>query len=92
MTEGILAGFRLIEGSAFVAAPLGGMTLAQLGADVIRFDQIGGGLAPPAGSRGVPSAWGGARGGRRIRAHPPPAQRESRRLARGHQRAPSARA
>jgi 2-methylfumaryl-CoA isomerase len=41
---GILHGFRLIEGSAFVAAPLGGMTLAQLGADVIRFDQIGGGL------------------------------------------------
>jgi len=41
---GILSGFRLIEGSAFVAAPLGGMTLAQLGADVIRFDQIGGGL------------------------------------------------
>ena len=34
----------MIEGSAFVAAPLGGMTLAQLGADVIRFDQIGGGL------------------------------------------------
>jgi 2-methylfumaryl-CoA isomerase len=27
-----------------VAAPLGGMTLAQLGADVIRFDPIGGGL------------------------------------------------
>ena len=35
---------RIIEGSAFVAAPLGGMTLAQLGADVIRFDNIGGGL------------------------------------------------
>ena len=34
----------VVEGSAFVAAPLGGMTLAQLGADVIRFDQIGGGL------------------------------------------------
>jgi len=34
----------LIEGSAFVAAPLGGMTLAQLGADVVRFDMIGGGL------------------------------------------------
>jgi 2-methylfumaryl-CoA isomerase len=42
--QGILAGLRLVEGSAFVAAPLGGMTLAQLGADVIRFDQIGGGL------------------------------------------------
>ena len=42
--NGILAGLRVIEGSAFVAAPLGGMTLAQLGADVIRFDPIGGGL------------------------------------------------
>jgi len=41
---GALAGLRIVEGSAFVAAPLGGMTLAQLGADVIRFDQIGGGL------------------------------------------------
>ena len=35
---------QVIEGSAFVAAPSGGMTLAQLGADVIRFDQIGGGI------------------------------------------------
>lgn len=35
---------RVIEGSAFIAAPSGGMTLAQLGADVIRFDQIGGGI------------------------------------------------
>ncbi|MEO1201720.1 MAG: CoA transferase [Pseudomonadota bacterium] len=42
--DGVLAGLRVIEGSAFVAAPLGGMTLAQLGADVIRFDPIGGGL------------------------------------------------
>jgi 2-methylfumaryl-CoA isomerase len=42
--QGILHGLRVIEGSAFVAAPLGGMTLAQLGADVIRFDPIGGGL------------------------------------------------
>jgi len=44
MNAGILASLRVVEGSAFVAAPLGGMTLAQLGADVIRFDQIGGGL------------------------------------------------
>jgi len=35
---------RVIEGAAFVAAPSGAMTLAQLGADVIRFDAIGGGL------------------------------------------------
>lgn len=41
---GILKGMRIVEGSAFVAMPLGGMTLAQLGADVIRFDPIGGGL------------------------------------------------
>ncbi len=39
-----LEGMRVIEGSAFVAAPSGGMTLAQLGAEVIRFDQIGGGI------------------------------------------------
>ena len=44
MKKGILKGLRILEGSAFVAAPLGGMTLAQLGADVIRFDPIGGGL------------------------------------------------
>lgn len=40
----ILSGMRVVEGSAFVAAPSGGMTLAQLGADVIRFDPIGGGI------------------------------------------------
>ena len=34
----------MVEGSAFVAAPLGGMTLGQLGAEVIRFDPIGGGI------------------------------------------------
>lgn len=44
MSAQILAGLRVVEGSAFVAAPLGGMTLAQLGAEVIRFDPIGGGL------------------------------------------------
>jgi 2-methylfumaryl-CoA isomerase len=40
----ILYGLRVIEGAAFVAAPLCGMTLAQLGADVIRFDPLEGGL------------------------------------------------
>ena len=40
----ILSGLRVVEGSAFVAAPLAGMTLAQMGADVIRFDRIRGGL------------------------------------------------
>ena len=40
----VLDGFRVIEASAFVAAPSGGMTLAQLGAEVIRIDPPGGGL------------------------------------------------
>ncbi len=44
MSGGILSGMRIVEGSAFVAMPVGGMTMAQLGADVIRFDPIGGGL------------------------------------------------
>jgi 2-methylfumaryl-CoA isomerase len=34
----ILDGLRIVELSAFVAAPLGGLTLSQLGADVVRID------------------------------------------------------
>ncbi len=41
---GILSDLRVVEVSAFIAAPLGGMTLAQLGADVIRIDPIGGNI------------------------------------------------
>ena len=37
-----LAGLRVVEVATFVAGPLGGMTLAQLGADVIRVDPPGG--------------------------------------------------
>ena len=37
-----LAGVRVIEISSFVAVPLAGMTLAQLGADVLRVDPVGG--------------------------------------------------
>lgn len=44
MNPGILKGLRIVEVSAFVAAPLGGMTLAQLGAEVIRIDPPQGGL------------------------------------------------
>lgn len=38
-----LAGLRVVECATFVAGPSGGMALAQLGADVIRVDPIGGG-------------------------------------------------
>ena len=65
---GILEGMRVIEGSAFVAAPLGGMTLAQLGADVIRFDPIGGGLDArrwPVTEDGKSLFWAGLNKGKR---------------------------
>jgi 2-methylfumaryl-CoA isomerase len=39
-----LAGVRIIESAAFIAAPLAGLTLAQYGAEVIRIDPIGGGI------------------------------------------------
>ncbi len=67
--EGILHGLRVIEGTAFVAAPLGGMTLAQLGADVIRFDLIGGGLDygrwPVTEENGQSLCWAGLNKGKR---------------------------
>ena len=68
MSEQPLSDLRLIEGSAFVAAPLGGMTLAQLGADVIRFDQIGGGLDRnrwPLSPSGRSLFWAGLNKGKR---------------------------
>ncbi|KUI32209.1 mesaconyl-CoA isomerase [Mycobacterium sp. IS-1742] len=37
-----LAGVRIVEISSFVAVPLAGMTLTQLGAEVIRVDPVGG--------------------------------------------------
>ncbi|MGI8945248.1 MAG: CoA transferase, partial [Thermoleophilaceae bacterium] len=66
--RGILEGMRVVEGSAFVAAPLGGMTLAQLGADVIRFDAIGGGLDRtrwPVTDKGTSLFWAGLNKGKR---------------------------
>lgn len=39
----LLSGLRVVEAAAFVAGPTGGLYLAQMGAQVIRIDQIGGG-------------------------------------------------
>jgi len=67
MTQ-ILEGLTVVEGSAFVAAPLGGMTLAQLGADVIRFDDLGGGLDHqrwPLAANGQSLFWAGLNKGKR---------------------------
>ena len=63
-----LDGLVVLEVSSFVAAPLGGLTLAQLGADVIRVDPVGGGpdlgrwpLAPS----GTSLYWTGLNKGKR---------------------------
>lgn len=64
----VLDGLRVVEGSAFVAAPSGGMTLAQLGADVIRFDPIGGGIDHrrwPLTADGTSLYWAGLNKGKR---------------------------
>ncbi len=68
MTNGILHGMRVIEGSAFVAVPLAGMTLAQMGADVIRFDRLQGGLDArrwPVTTSGASLFWAGLNKGKR---------------------------
>src|SRR5688572_30980015 len=39
----LLKGMRVVEGAAFIAGPSCGLHLLQMGAEVIRFDQIGGG-------------------------------------------------
>ena len=65
---GILDGLTVVEGSAYVAAPLGGMTLAQLGADVIRFDDLAGGLDHtrwPLAAGGESLFWAGLNKGKR---------------------------
>jgi 2-methylfumaryl-CoA isomerase len=40
----MLEGLQVVEVSAFVAAPFAGTTLARMGADVIRVEQLGGGI------------------------------------------------
>jgi 2-methylfumaryl-CoA isomerase len=65
---GILAGLRIIEASAFIAAPFAGMTLAQMGADVIRVDPLGGGLDHgrwPLADSGQSLYWAGLNKGKR---------------------------
>jgi 2-methylfumaryl-CoA isomerase len=59
---------RVIESSAFVAVPLAGMTLAQMGADVIRVDRLQGGLDAgrwPVTAEGQSLFWAGLNKGKR---------------------------
>ncbi len=65
---GILNGMRVVEGSAFVAIPLAGMTLAQMGAEVIRFDRLEGGLDAarwPVAANGQSLFWAGLNKGKK---------------------------
>lgn len=58
----LLQDLRIVEFSAFVAAPLGGMTMAQYGAEVIRIDPIGGGIDHgrwPIAANGASLYWAG---------------------------------
>jgi 2-methylfumaryl-CoA isomerase len=64
----MLNGLRILEISSFVAAPLCGLTLAQLGAEVIRVDPLGG--APdvrrwPVTENGTSIYWAGLNKGKR---------------------------
>ncbi|MGY8958831.1 MAG: CoA transferase [Alphaproteobacteria bacterium] len=64
----IIKGLRVIEVSAFIAAPYAGLTLAQMGADVIRIDPVGGGLDSgrwPITKEGVSLYWAGLNKGKR---------------------------
>ena len=66
----ILEGLRVVELSAFVAAPLGGATLASLGAEVVRVDPIGGGIDIDRWPlhRGESLYWAGLQQGKRSAA------------------------
>ena len=63
-----LAGVRIVEISSFVAVPLAGMTLAQLGAEVVRVDPIDGAADYhrwPVTDDGTSIYWAGLNKGKR---------------------------
>lgn len=64
----LLKGLRVVEGAAFVAAPTCGLYLAQMGAEVIRFDNIGGGpdfRRWPLADNGMSLYWEGLNKGKK---------------------------
>ncbi len=63
----LLKGLTVVEGAAFIAGPSCGLYLAQMGARVIRFDQIGGGPDSarwPIGPKGQSLYWEGLNKGK----------------------------
>jgi 2-methylfumaryl-CoA isomerase len=64
----LLSNVRVVEGASFVAGPYCAMLLSQLGAEVIRFDAIGGGLDIrrwPLGPNGASLYWEGLNKGKK---------------------------
>lgn len=64
-----LRGLRIVELTSYVATPLCGMTLAQLGADVIRVEPLGGGpdrTRWPLTPNGTSMYWAGLNKGKRA--------------------------
>lgn len=69
MTNGPLQGLRVVELSSFVASPLCGLTLAQLGADVVRVEPMGGADDRgrwPLSPSGTSLYWSGLNRGKRT--------------------------
>ena len=64
----MLSGLRVVEQAAFVAVPLAGMSLAQMGAEVIRIDRLQGGLDAsrwPVTDKGQSLFWAGLNKGKK---------------------------
>jgi 2-methylfumaryl-CoA isomerase len=64
----LLRGLRVVEGAAFIAGPSCGLHLAQMGAEVIRFDAIGGGpdfRRWPLAANGASYYWEGLNKGKK---------------------------
>lgn len=86
----LLKGLRVVEGAAFVAAPTCALYLAQFGAEVIRFDNIGGGpdfRRWPLADNGASLYWEGLNKGKKSIAIDL-ARPEGRELAQGLAAAP----
>ncbi|WP_194903600.1 CoA transferase [Catenulispora rubra] len=69
MPDALLSGLRVVEISSYVATPLCGLTLAQLGADVVRVEPLGGAADRtrwPLADSGTSLYWSGLNKGKRA--------------------------
>ena len=78
----LLKGLRVVEAASFIAGPSCGLHLAQMGAEVIRFDRSAADPTSPLAARGerIEPLLGGAEQGQEVGGHRP-FQPEGRELA-----------